>query len=62
MQAVFNTVLGPRVLRDFSEDAPSVRLHGLSQDRFPSWCAGPCGCIGKQQVKPASSLAYPLAT
>ena len=52
VQAVFNTVLGPRVLRDFSEDALSVRLHGLSQDRFPSWCAGPCGCIGKQQVTP----------
>ena len=50
-QAVFNAVLGPQILRDFSEDAPSARLHGLSQDRFPSWCAGPCGCIGKRQVR-----------
>ena len=43
VQAVFNTMLGPQILRDFSEDAPSVRLHGLSQDRFPSWWLAPCG-------------------
>ena len=51
LQAVLNEVLGPPALRGPDGAPPAVRLHALSQDRFPSWCVGPCGCLGRKQVR-----------
>ena len=50
MQAVFNEVLGLHVLRDYPGQDAFVRIHRLSQERFPSWCTGPCGCSGASKV------------
>ena len=44
-------MVGPQVQRDSAEDDAAVRLHALSQDRFPSWCSGPCGCLGRNPVR-----------
>ena len=51
LQAVLNEALGPPALRGPGKGPLAVRLHALSQDRFPSWCAGPCGCLGRNQVR-----------
>ncbi|CAL8465577.1 g5113 [Coccomyxa elongata] len=49
-QVVFNDVLAPHFLRDGGN--AFVRIQSLSQDRFPSWCSGPCGCAGASKVAP----------
>ena len=49
LQAVLNQV--PPALRGPDKVPPAVRINALSQDRFPSWCAGPCGCLGRKQVR-----------
>ena len=61
-QAVFNEVVGPQVLHDSTEDDAAVRLHALSQDRFPNWCSGPCGCLGRNPVRGICSVFWVLST
>ena len=49
-QTVFNQALGPHVLNDYAGAEPLLAIHRLSQERFPSWCSGPCGCAGRAKV------------
>ncbi|EIE22961.1 hypothetical protein COCSUDRAFT_41969 [Coccomyxa subellipsoidea C-169] len=54
-QVLFNEVLAPHFLRDAGGGGDAfVRIRKLSQDRFPSWCSGPCGCAGRSKVAPVS--------
>jgi len=54
-QAVFNDILAPHFLRGSGGGGDGgnalVRIHRLSQERFPSWCAGPCGCARAAKVR-----------
>ncbi|KAK9826435.1 hypothetical protein WJX81_005445 [Elliptochloris bilobata] len=49
---VFNAQLAPHLTRGAAAGHPLVRLLQLSQARFPSWCAGPCGCLGPNATQP----------
>ena len=52
-QVLFNEVLAPHFLRDADGGGDAfVRIHRLSQDHFPTWCSGPCGCKGSAKVCP----------
>ncbi|KAK9903476.1 hypothetical protein WJX75_006537 [Coccomyxa subellipsoidea] len=52
-QVLFNEVLGPHFLRDADGGGDAfVQIHKLSQDHFPTWCSGPCGCKGSAKVAP----------
>ncbi|KAK9835027.1 hypothetical protein WJX81_005124 [Elliptochloris bilobata] len=50
--AIFNMATGPHIQNAFEGQKPLVRIHQLSQDRFSSWCTGPCGCAGTDVVEP----------